>query len=80
MDIKRKTISLEKNSLFRHFFEALVKLFYIPLVDYMYDLMCHSFWQKISTFFGFEAISKKCYELWSIAKLDAALSFVKSLN
>ena len=48
----------------------LVELFYIALVDYMYDWMCNVFWQQICIFLMFEAILKMCNEIWSKTTIE----------
>ena len=47
--------------------ESLVDIFYIPLVCFIYELMC-----KIGTFLGIKAIIVKCYKLLSIANSEPA--------
>merc|ERR1712127_825662 len=44
---------------FGYFFGLLVEIFYIPLVDYMYDLMCNVFvGPKVAYFLGLRPFQK----------------------
>ena len=47
-----------------------MEIVHILLVDYMNELMYKHFLPKVGIFPEFEAISKKCYEVWSIANLE----------